>query len=516
MNNINFHLLGDILTTIGFVSRAQLDEALQFQQSFITDIIVESDFDRAELISKNRIKKNEDIPMLGQILMQKGFIEEGQLAPALEIQNRQDKNLCQLSSEKLATALKVGFIINSTIDIVEVLSLIMKYANIVTDATNSTLMLLDEKTGELVFCVPTGPNTEELKDVRIPPGVGVAGWVLENQQYALVSDTKKDPRFYSQIDDMSGIESKSLLCVPMRSHRRLIGVLEVINKKNDDCFNEEDALLLSIFSHHAAIAIENAMLLKTIQNRIEKEKLIEKKVAESERVRSIGTLASGIAHDFNNILGGIVGFAELAKLDAPKDSKQHAYLNMLLDASDRAKDLINQILTYTCQSENKFSSVQINIIVKEALKLLRASLPKAITITENLNCNSTIMGESTQIHQVVMNLCINASHAIKKTGGEVTVSLSEEIVDHSSIKYNQDLVPGTYLKLSVADTGEGMPPHIVKRIFEPFFTTKKKGHGTGMGLSVVHGIVKNHKGYIFVNSKPGKGTDFTILFPTVN
>jgi signal transduction histidine kinase len=517
MNDINSHLLGDILTNIGSISSAQRDEALRFQQNFLTDFIAESGFDRSELISKNRIKKNEDIPKLGQILVQKGFIEEEQLAPALEIQDSQNINLCKLSSEKLATALKIGFIINSTIDIVEVLSLIMKYANIVTDATGSTLMLLDEKTGELVFSVPTGPNTEGLKDVRIPPGIGVAGWVMENQQYALVPDTKKDPRFYPQIDAMIGIESRSLLCVPMRSHRRMIGVLEVINKKNDDNgFNEDDALLLSVFSHHSAIAIENAMLLKTIQNRIEKEKLIEKKVTESERVQSIGTLASGIAHDFNNILGGIVGLTELAQIDAPVNSKQHANLNKVLDASDRAKDLINQILTYSCQSESKFNSIQVNIIVKEALKLLRASLPKTITITENLDCHSTIIGDSTQVHQVIMNLCINASQAIKKTGGEVTVSLSKEIVDHSAIKYNQDLAPGAYLKLRVADTGEGIPPCFVKRIFEPFFTTKKKGHGTGMGLSVVHGIVKNHKGHIFVNSEPGKGTVFTILFPIVD
>ena len=255
MNNISSHLLGDILTNMGIISSTQLDEALQFQKSFITDFIVESDFDRSELISKNKIKQNENIPMLGQILMKKGFIEEGQLAPALKVQNQQEVNLCQLSREKLATALKVGFIINSSIDIVEVLALIMKYANIVTDAEGSTLMLLDEKTGELVFSVPTGPNSEELKDIRIPPGVGVAGWVMENQQYALVSDTKKDPRFYSQIDDMSGIKSQSILCVPMRSHQRQIGVLEVINKKNGVNFSHRSLYTFrvnnKVFDHSA-------------------------------------------------------------------------------------------------------------------------------------------------------------------------------------------------------------------------------------------------------------------------
>lgn len=254
---------------------------------------------------------------------------------------------------------------------------------------------------------------------------------------------------------------------------------------------------------------------KLFRTVLKKKSLFKKKIAELERIRSIGTLAGGIAHDFNNILGGIVGFVELAQMDAPKDSEQHTYLNMILDASDRAKDLIKQILTYSCQSENKFSCVQINIIVQEAVKLLRASLPKTINIIEKVNALSTIMGDPTQIHQVVMNLCINASHAIKKSDGEVIVSLSDEKVDHSSIKYNQDLAPGKYLKLCVADTGEGMPPHILKHIFEPFFTTKKKDQGTGMGLSVVHGIVINHKGHLFVDSEIEKGTTFTILFPTV-
>jgi signal transduction histidine kinase len=514
--NINSHLLGEILMKNGFVSREQVDEAIQFQQSFVSDILTASDFDRAELISKNRLKKQDDVPMLGEILKQKGFIKEEQLSPALELQENQADNLYQLSSEKLATALKVGFIINSTIDIVEVLSLIMKYANILTDAMGSTLMLLDEKTDELVFSVPTGPNTEKLEDIRIPSGAGVAGWVMENQQYALVSDTKKDSRFYSHIDDMSGIKSQSLLCVPMRSHRRRIGVLEVINKKNGDYFNEEDALMLSVFSNQAAIAIENAMLVKSIHNRIEKEKQIEKKMAESERIRSIGILASGIAHDFNNILGGINGYTELAQMDAQKDSKQYANLGMILNASDRAKDLINQILTYSCQSEIKFNRIRIDSIVKEALKLIRASFPNTIKIKENIKCNSIVMGDSSQIHQVIMNLCINASHAIKKAGGDLTVALSEEIIDHPFIKNNKDFASGTYLKISISDTGEGISPDIIKHIYEPFFTTKKKGQGTGMGLSVVHGIVQNHKGCISVNSEPGKGTDFTILFPVVD
>lgn len=262
--NINSHLLGDHLKSLGIITGKQLEEALQLQKDLEAESVSEPDVDRAELISKRR-EKNQGVPMLGQILLEKEFISKDMLAPVLALQNRQVRELRMLSSEKLALVIQIGFIINSTVDLVDVLSLIMKYANIVTDAGASTLMLLDEKTGELVFSVPTGPSADELKDIRIPPGAGVAGWVAQNQQYVLVKDAREDPRFYSGIDDMTGAETQSLLCVPMRSKRKIIGVLEVINKNNEQGFTEDDALLLSIFSHQAAIAIENAILFDSLQ-----------------------------------------------------------------------------------------------------------------------------------------------------------------------------------------------------------------------------------------------------------
>ena len=222
-----------------------------------------------ELISKGR-RAECPVPRLGQILVEKGFITQNQLTPALEIQNKRASELSRLDNHKLATALEVGFIINSTIDLVDVLGLIMKYANIVTDSVASTLMLLDDKTGELVFSVPTGPSAEALADIRIPKGKGVAGWVAQHEQYLVVADTAKDPRFYGEVDALTGLQTKSLLCVPMKSKRKLIGVLEVINKKDGNSFTEDDALLLSIFSHHAAIAIENAMLFNSMQSRLGK------------------------------------------------------------------------------------------------------------------------------------------------------------------------------------------------------------------------------------------------------
>ena len=262
--NINSHLLGDLLKGMGIISSEQLEEALNQQNGYVSKTAANPAGSRVELIKKSR-EKEKEVPMLGQVLLDKGFITKDILAPVLAMQSRQMRELRLLNSEKLALVIQIGFIINSTTELVDVLSLIMKYANIVTDASASTLMLLDENTGELVFSIPTGPNADQLKDIRIPSGVGVAGWVAENQQYALIEDAVNDPRFYSKIDDMTGGQTKSLLCVPMRSKRKLIGVLEVINKNGGTAFTEEDALLLSTFSHQAAMAIENAMLFDSIQ-----------------------------------------------------------------------------------------------------------------------------------------------------------------------------------------------------------------------------------------------------------
>ncbi|MEH0021400.1 MAG: ATP-binding protein [Desulfobacter sp.] len=511
--NLNTHLLGDLLVSLGAISKAQLEEALAYQKDLIKDTLSEAELDRTELISRGR-QTISRVPKLGSILLDKGFLTEEQLAPALEIQHDRAAELSNLDSHRLATVLEVGFIINSTINLVDVLSLIMKYANIVMDSVASTLMLLDEKTGELVFSVPTGPSADQLEDIRIPPGKGVAGWVAENGRYLLVKDAEKDERFYNAVDAMTGIRTKTLLCVPVKSKQKLIGVLEVINKKNGGCFSEQDALLLSIFSHHAAIAIENAMLFNAMQSGLEKEKLIEQKVSESERLRSIGTLAGGIAHDFNNILGAIIGYTELAQIESDPRSRVHASLSKVITASNRARDLISQILTFSRQSERVLRPVRVNAIVDEALKLLRASLPKTIEIISNTDCRSVIMGDATQVHQVVMNLCTNAAHAMENQGGSLRISLSESFIDGRS-----DDMPGLgsspYIRLQVRDSGKGMPPHVVERIFDPFFTTKEKGRGTGMGLAVVHGIVTDHNGDIRVDSRPGKGSVFDVYFPVI-
>ncbi|MBW2427382.1 MAG: cache domain-containing protein, partial [Deltaproteobacteria bacterium] len=242
---------------------------------------------------------------------------------------------------------------------------------------------------------------------------------------------------------------------------------------------------------------------------------LEKRLAQAQKMEAIGTLAGGIAHDFNNILSAIMGYTELVLIDIPQDSAVRENLKQVLKAGGRAKELVRQILTYSRQREREMQPVKINLIVSESLKLLRASLPSTIQINNSLKSNLTVMSDPTNMHQVIMNLCTNAGHAMQENGGLLEVGLSDVDIDADFAKHHPGLNPGKFVRLTVSDTGHGMSPEVRERIFDPFFTTKKKEKGTGMGLSVVHGIVKSHGGTLTVDSIPGQGSVFKAFFPAI-
>jgi two-component system cell cycle sensor histidine kinase/response regulator CckA len=246
----------------------------------------------------------------------------------------------------------------------------------------------------------------------------------------------------------------------------------------------------------------------------EGERLLEQ-LRQAYKMEAIGTLAGGIAHDFNNILASVIGYAELALDDAAKGTLQHENLQGVLVAGNRAKDLVKQILTFSRQVDLEQKPVQVKFVVKEALKLLRASIPSTVEIKQNIQSDALILGDSTQIHQVLMNLCTNAAHAMEDKGGLLTVNLADVELDSEFLSNYPDLKPGQYINLTVTDTGHGIPPAVLEKIFDPFFTTKEKEEGTGMGLSVVHGIVLSHGGTIYAYSEPGIGSTFKVFLPAI-
>ncbi len=252
----------------------------------------------------------------------------------------------------------------------------------------------------------------------------------------------------------------------------------------------------------------------TDRKQVEKERTeLEKQFLQVQKLEALGTLAGGVAHDFNNILAGVMGFTQLAmNTDDREELKDN--LQSVLEASKRAKNLVKQILAFSRKSETRKSSLAIAPVIKEAIKLLRSTLPSSIEIQQRIASEAAISADLNQIHQVIMNLCTNAAHAMRETGGILEIELRDYVIREKLQLLLAELKPGEYVRLSIRDTGDGIPEEIQTKIFDPFFTTKDKSEGAGLGLSVVLGIVKNHQGGIEFESTLGEGTAFNIYFPT--
>lgn len=284
----------------------------------------------------------------------------------------------------------------------------------------------------------------------------------------------------------------------------------LINKKKDGSVYECEGSICPVHDKSGKI-IHYVSVRRDVTDKTD----LEKQMRQAQKMEAIGTLAGGIAHDFNNILTAIMGNAELAHHIADKSNPARKYVGEILKAGERARELVKQILTFSRRSETGSSEIKISPIVKEVLKLLRATLPTTITIEEDLDQDiGFILADPIQIHQVLMNLCTNAFQAIGKKDGVLRVELKNITADSEIQKFNPNL-KGNYVRLTVSDTGSGMSPETMGHILEPFFTTKPVQVGTGMGLAVVHGIIKNHGGEIVVTSKPGKGSIFHVFLPEV-
>ncbi len=246
-------------------------------------------------------------------------------------------------------------------------------------------------------------------------------------------------------------------------------------------------------------------------------KRLERQLQQTQKMEAIGTLAGGIAHDFNNILCAIIGYTDLALLQMDPDEPVRENLELVRRGGNRARLLVEQILTFSRPDKSERKPVRLVPIINDAIKLLRASLPSTVKVHQEIESGPLmIRADPTQIHQVLLNLCTNASHAMRENGGVLEIGISTVVHDDDDVSWRIDLPAGPYVRLSVSDTGHGIDPEIVPRVFDPFYTTKEIGEGSGMGLAVVHGIVKNHGGAVTVFSHPGKGTTFHVFFPAAD
>jgi PAS domain S-box-containing protein len=330
-----------------------------------------------------------------------------------------------------------------------------------------------------------------------------------------LDEAYRDPRVFLEIvhqDDMSLVKS----------------VIETIQEQDMEFefrIIRKDGSMRWISFRSSLIIDEqgNPLYLTGIAEDITERKLSEEerntyeaRLMRSQKLEAIGTLAGGIAHDFNNILSAIIGYSELSLDDLPQDSTVRDSIHEILKAGDRARDLVKQILTFSRKMETEYRPIRIQVIAREALKLLRSSIPSTISITEHIDPDaSPVLADASQIHQIIMNLCTNAYHAMLPAGGEMTISLEQLFLDSEFTALHPGLHEGIYLRLVVSDTGCGMDAETLKRIFDPFFTTKEKGQGTGLGLSTVHGIVSSLGGAVVATSTIAGGSTFEVYIPVI-
>jgi signal transduction histidine kinase len=408
----------------------------------------------------------------------------------------------EIRAQKLLN--EAGRVLTSTLDQQEVLTRIMREAAQALNAEAGSVVLVDEKQGDMYFAAAFSPQAEHLVGMRIPLGQGVVGWSIEHGESVLSTNARSDPRHYQEIDPKTGFDTRSIACVPLFSKDKVIGAIEVLNSKNGQ-FSSHDLQLLESLSPQAAIAIENASLFQSIKTQMAELERAQGQLLQAEKLSAIGRLVAGVAHELNNPLTAIVGYSQLL-LETCEDPEMCDDLERINREAQRSARIVQNLLAFARQQKMEKHPIEIRGILEKTLELLAYQLEvdNITVVTEISRKKAVILGDSYQIQQVFINLITNAHHAMRTAYGRGTLMIRAQV--HAP----------SFVRVYFSDDGPGISKEIASRIFDPFFTTKDVGEGTGLGLSICLGILQEHDGKIWLDETVTRGATFVVELPLYN
>jgi two-component system NtrC family sensor kinase len=442
---------------------------------------------------------------------------------AVAIQQARLHEQVQHHARELAAINKASQAIASTLDLREVLRLVIAEVRDLLSAEGVSVLLLEPAADgageELVFAAAAGQGIESLIDKRMPVAAGIAGWVVKEKQPALVRDAPSDPRFYDQIDAVIQRTTRSVMAVPLMVQGMAKGVIEVVNKA-EGIFGKRDLSMLETMAGSAAIAIENARLYQAEREQHRRLQQSQAQLIQSEKMAALGRLVASIAHEINNPLQAVQGCLTLAQEELegkPRPDKLARYLSMANEEIERVSAIVRRMRDFYRPSREEMLSVDVCIVLNSVLELTAKQLQHSnVTVKcEGFGDGSyelpKIIANPNHLKQVFLNLVLNAVDAMSspEDGGQPGGTL------HVCAKLDQLLQPDhrpvTAVRIEFSDTGQGMPPEVLARLFEPFHTTKTDG--TGLGLAISYEIIRAHNGQITATSQPGVGTTLDVLLP---
>ncbi len=403
--------------------------------------------------------------------------------------------------DELRRLVKFSALINSSLDIQTVLNQAMDYVEYLLEAEASSIFEVDPDQGDLFFRLARGEKAQALTGMRLKMGEGVAGTVALTEEPLLVTDTTKDPRFCQRFDGHSGFYTRSILCVPLKSRERLVGVLEVLNKKDPRGFDDTDREVLTLVGNLIGTALENARLYARLQDRLsatrEELKIAQEKLLRSERLAGLGKLSQGVAHEVRNPIAIIGGFVHRLEKHLPSNDPNQATLEIINTQVRKLEQMVREIEAFTKLGEPVLRATRLTALVDRVLAAHAGQMHQARVEVHTAfpSLLPPVPADPGLLSLALGNLVANALEAMPR-GGRLEISLHAE---------------PNRVRLTVQDTGPGIAPEDLPRVFDPFFSTKPQG--TGMGLTAVYHIVANHLGEVEIESTPGQGTAVHLWLP---